>query len=201
MVKIVQPAPRINCHLYSFYPCAIIIWNLLPFNLRNMKDGGRKRWRRQWGEAWKMIEGIRDRGEQPSTGLRHLYGQKKKEDRRAVDRARRSIEELYRKLDEDGGKNIMFKMARDRTEDGKDVKRDAVIKYNNGRLITESKEVFRIWAANAKELLNGKGAASCLELPSSVRREVEMEEIGQEEVETAMHKMKKARRQGQTKCG
>ena len=44
-------------------------------------------------EAWKMIEGIRDRGEQPPTGLRHLYGQKKKAARRAVDRARRSMEE------------------------------------------------------------------------------------------------------------
>ena len=61
--------------------------------------------------------------------------------------------------------------------------------------------MIRIWAANFKELLNGKGAASCIELPSSVRREVEVEEIGQEEVETAMHKMKKAWRQGQTKCG
>ena len=35
----------------------------------------------------------------------------------------------------------------------------------------------------------------------SVRREVEVKEIGQEEVETAMHRMKNARRQGQTKCG
>ena len=56
-------------------------------------------------EAWKMIEGIRDRGEQPYTGLKHLYCQKKKAARRAADRARRSMEEeLYRKLDEDGGK-------------------------------------------------------------------------------------------------
>ena len=46
-----------------------------------------------------------------------------------------------------------------------------------------------------------KEAANCLELPSSVGREVEVEEIGQEEVETVMHKMKKARRQGQIKCG
>ena len=46
-----------------------------------------------------------------------------------------------------------------------------------------------------------QGAASCLELPSSVRGEVEVEEIGQEEMETAMNEMKKARRQGQTKCG
>ena len=55
--------------------------------------------------------------------------------------------------------------------------------------------MLRIWAATFKEQLNGKGAASCLELPSSVRREVEVEEIGQEEVETAMHNNeKKARR-------
>ena len=57
----------------------------------------------------------------------------------------------------------------------------------------ESKEVLRIWAANIKELLNGEGAASCLELPSSVRRDVEMEEKGREEVETAMHKMEKGK--------
>ena len=51
-------------------------------------------------EAYEMIEGIRDRGEQPPTGLRHLCGQEKKAARRAVDRARRSMEEeLYRKLD------------------------------------------------------------------------------------------------------
>ena len=55
------------------------------------------------------------------------------------------------------------------------MKTGAVIKDNNGRLIIESKEVVRIWAAYVKELLNGKGAASCLELKSSVRREVEVE--------------------------
>ena len=54
-------------------------------------------------------------------------------------------EELYRKLDEDGGKKMIFKMApRDRTEDGRDVERGAVIKDNNGRLITESQEVLRM---------------------------------------------------------
>ena len=29
-------------------------------------------------------------------------------------------EELYRKLDEDGGKQMIFNMARDRTEDGRE---------------------------------------------------------------------------------
>ena len=74
-------------------------------------------------EAWNMIEGFRDRGEQPATGLRHLYDQKKKAARRAVDRARRSMEEeLYRTLDEDGGKNMIFKMARDITAEGREVR-------------------------------------------------------------------------------
>ena len=54
-----------------------------------------------------------------------------------MDRARMSMkEELYLKLDEDGGKNMIFKMARDRTEDGRDVKRGAVIKDNHGRVTT-----------------------------------------------------------------
>ena len=111
-------------------------------------------------EAWHMIEGIITIGEQPPTGLRHLwvYGQnKKKAARRAADRARGSMEEeLYRKLDEDGGRKMIFKMARHRTEDGRDVKRCAVIKDSNGRLITETKEVLKIWATYFKELLNGK---------------------------------------------
>ena len=51
-------------------------------------------------------------------------------------------EELYRKLDEAGGKQMIFKMARDRTEDGREVKRGAVIKDNNRRFITERKEYY-----------------------------------------------------------
>ena len=109
-----------------------------------------------------------------------------------MDRTRRIVEdELYRQLDEDCGKKIIFKMALDRTEDGRDVTRGAVIKDNYGRRITESKEVLRIWTIYYKELFNGKGSASCLELLSSVSREVEVDEIGQEEVDTAMHKMTK----------
>ena len=91
-------------------------------------------------KAWNMIDCIKIRGEQPPTSLKYLYGQKKKAARRAVDKARRSMEEeLYRKLDEDGGKQMIFKMARYRTEDGREVKRGAMIKDNNGRLITESR--------------------------------------------------------------
>ena len=38
-------------------------------------------------KAWNMIDCIKIRGEQPPTSLKHLYGQKKKATRRAVDKA------------------------------------------------------------------------------------------------------------------
>ena len=39
---------------------------------------------------------------------------------------------------------MIFKMAWDRTQDGRDVNRGAVIKDNYGKLVTESKELLRI---------------------------------------------------------
>ena len=93
-------------------------------------------------EVWKKIETIRDRGEQPSVAMKHLYGRKKKAARRAVDKARQKMEEeLYKKLDEDGGKRMIYKMARDRNEESKDVKRGSVIKDKDGTLITDHNAV------------------------------------------------------------
>ena len=61
-----------------------------------MVDGRGGEGRGEKREAWTIIECIRYRGEQPPSGLRHLYGQKKRAARRAVDRARRNMdEELY----------------------------------------------------------------------------------------------------------
>ena len=40
------------------------------------------------------------------------------------------------------------------------MKRGAVIMDSNGRRITESKEVFKMWAAYFNKLLIGKAAAS-----------------------------------------
>ena len=110
-------------------------------------------------------------------------------------------EELYRKLDEDGGKKMIFKMARDRTEDGRDVQRDAVIKDNNGKLITDSKEGLRIWAVYFKELLNGKGAESCLELPSSFGERWTRGGDRRGRSGNSNAQDENARQQGKMKCG
>ena len=44
---------------------------------------------------------------------------------RAVDKVRNNMEEVYNKLEEDGGRKMMYKLARDRDEDGKDMKGDS----------------------------------------------------------------------------
>ena len=56
---------------------------------------------------------IKENGEQPYVTLQHLYVQKKKAARRAVDKAKREMK-LYRKLDEDCGNKLIYKMAREK---------------------------------------------------------------------------------------
>ena len=147
-------------------------------------------------EVWKKIETIRDRGEQPNVAMTHLYGREKKAARRALDKAGQKMEEeLYKKLDEDGGKRMIYKMARGRNEESKDVKRGSVIKDKNGTLIKYHNAVLHVRETYFKELLN-KTEDSELELPSSVREKTEVVEITDTDMMAAMKKMKKGKATG-----
>ena len=77
-------------------------------------------------------------------------------------------EELYRKLDQDCGKKLIYKMAQERDEDNEDVKTGSVIKDKNGKLVTDGKDVLKVWEEYFKELLNQRENSE-LELPSSVQ--------------------------------
>ena len=79
----------------------------------------------------------------------HTYGQKNRAAKRAVDKVRRDME-AYNKLVEDGGKNMIYKMARDRDENSKDVKGGTVIKDRNGKLVTEQEAVLKFWESYFK---------------------------------------------------
>ena len=139
-----------------------------------------------------MIEGIKENGEQPNTTLQHLYGEKKKAARRAFDKAKSEMEEeLYRELDEDCGKKLIYKMTQESDEDSKDVKTGSVIKDKNGKLATDRKYGLKVWEEYFKELLNQR-ENNKLELQSAVKLEV----IGDAEVERAMKKMKRGRATG-----
>ena len=147
-------------------------------------------------EVWKKIEGRRDRGEQTDVALRHLYGQKKKAASRAVERARANAEaSIYRQLEEDGGKKAIYRMSRERKEDGKDVKGGRVIKDKDGKLVTDKEEVLRVWEEYFKDLLN-QGVGRELELPSAVRGRVEVKDITYLEVKAAIGKMKRGKAVG-----
>ena len=99
----------------------------------------------------------------------HTYGQKKRATMRAVDKARRNMEaDVYSKLDDDGGKKIIYKIARDRDENSKDVKGGTLIKDRNGKLVTEKEAVLKVLESYFKELLNQERKNKDFELLSYV---------------------------------
>ena len=110
---------------------------------------------------------IRDSGVQPDFALRHLYGQKKRAARSAVERARGDVEDsIYSQLEEDGRRKLIFK--RDRKEEGVDVKGGRLVRDQDGKLTTNKEEVIKVWENYFKELYNEGGGVN-LDLPSSVR--------------------------------
>ena len=90
--------------------------------------------------------------------------------------------DVYSKLDEDGGKKMIYKMARDRDENSKDVKGGTVMKDRNGKLVTEQEAVLKVWESYS--------------LPSYVEGKVELFDITDTEMQTGMKGMKKGRAPG-----
>ena len=113
-------------------------------------------------EVWKRIEKIKGRVRQPDVGLLHLYGQQKKAARRAVEMARNNMEEVYNKLEEDGGRKMIYKLAHDHDGDGKE---GSVITDGGGRLMTEKGAVLKVWGGYFKELLNRERSNGEMKLP------------------------------------
>ena len=148
-------------------------------------------------EAWEEIEKTKERGNEPDARMIHTYGQKKRAAKRAVGKARRDKEaDVYSKLDEDGGKKMINKLARDRDYSSKDVKGGTVMKDRNGKLVTEQEAVLKVWESYFKELLNQERNNNDLELRSYVEGKVELSNITDTEMQIRMKGMKKGRTPG-----
>ena len=91
---------------------------------------------------------------------------------------------------------MIYKMARDRDENSKDVKGGTVMKDRNGKLVTEQEAVLKVWESYFKELLNQERNNNDLELPSYVEEKVELSDITDTEMQTGMKGMKKGRAPG-----
>ena len=70
-----------------------------------------------------------------------------------------------------------------------------IVKDKNEEVVTDRKEVLKVWEEYFKELLNQRENSE-LELPSAVEGQVKLEEIGDAEVERAMKKMNRGRATG-----
>ena len=122
-------------------------------------------------------------GNQPDGGMLHLYGQKKKAAKKAVDKASNDMEaDVYTKLDEDAQKKMIYKMARQRNEYSKDVKGGTFIKDRNGKLVTNREKVLKVWEGHYSEILNHEGNMSYLELPNNIHEKLHVIEITDMEV-------------------
>ena len=91
---------------------------------------------------------------------------------------------------------MIYKKARDRDENSKDVKGGTVIKDRNGKLVTEQEAVLKVWESYFKALLYQEGNKNDLELPLYVEGKVELTHIMDTEMETGMKGMKKGRAPG-----
>ena len=114
---------------------------------------------------------MEEASDEEKTRLKQKYREKKKAANKAVAKARDDKQqELCDKIEEDGGKKLIFKLAKDRDRDSKDTIRTSAMKRSDGTLVTGAKQVLGVWEEYFKKLLNPEEEYE-IEIPHSVRRE------------------------------
>ncbi|KAK3518575.1 hypothetical protein QTP70_004096 [Hemibagrus guttatus] len=93
----------------------------------------------------------RDRTEENRQEYKELQRRVKREVSKAKQKA---YEELYTRLDTREGEKDLYRLARQRDRDGKDVQQVRVIKDRDGRVLTSEESVQRRWKEYFEELMN-----------------------------------------------
>ena len=93
--------------------------------------------------------------EAEKTRLKQKYREKKNAANKAVVKARDKKQQKWcERIQEDGGKKLIFQLARDRDRDSKDTTRTSTMKRSDGTLVTGVKQVLSVWEEYFKKLLN-----------------------------------------------
>ncbi|KAK3510963.1 hypothetical protein QTP70_027800, partial [Hemibagrus guttatus] len=92
-----------------------------------------------------------DRTEENRQEYKELQHRVKREVSKAKQKA---YDELYTRLDTREGQKDLYRLARQRDRDGKDVQQVRVIKDRDGRVITSEESVQRKWKEYFEELMN-----------------------------------------------
>ena len=124
------------------------------------------------------------------------YKTARKQAKRKVAKARnKAFEELYDKLETKEGENELFKIAKQRNRQSKDVQQVRVIKSKTGEILMEEEKVKQRWKEYFDNLLNQKNPREKREMRTEETKR-DVEDISGEEVRTGLRKMKKGKAQG-----
>ncbi|KAK3538494.1 hypothetical protein QTP86_006194 [Hemibagrus guttatus] len=138
-------------------------------------------------EKWDM-----DRTEES----RQEYKESQRRVKREVSKAKqKAYDELYTRLDTREGEKDLYRLARQRDRDGKDVQQVRVIKDRDGRLLTSEESVQRRWKEYFEELMNEENEREKrVEGVNSVEQKVD--KIRKDEVRKALKRMKSGKAVG-----
>ncbi|KAK3559309.1 hypothetical protein QTP86_012715 [Hemibagrus guttatus] len=127
---------------------------------------------------------------------RQEYKELQRRVKREVSKAKqKAYEELYTRLDTREGEKDLYRLARQRDRDGKDVQQVRVIKDRDGRVLTSEESVQRRWKEYFKELMNEENEREKrVEGVNSVEQKVD--KIRKDEVRKALKRMKSGKAVG-----
>ncbi|KAK3560607.1 hypothetical protein QTP86_010947 [Hemibagrus guttatus] len=127
---------------------------------------------------------------------RQEYKESQRRVKREVSKAKqKAYDELYTRLDTREGEKDLYRLARQRDRDGKDVQQVRVIKDRDGRVLTSEESVQRRWKEYFEELMNEENEREKrVEGVNSVEQEVD--KIRKDEVRKALKRMKSGKAVG-----
>ena len=124
------------------------------------------------------------------------YETTRKQAKREVAKARnKAYKELYKKLETKEGKNELFKIAKQRNTQSKDVQQVRLIKSKTGEILMEEEKVKQRWKEYFDNLLNQENPRERRETRTEETKR-DVEDISVEEVRTGLRKMKKGKAKG-----
>ncbi|KAK3532082.1 hypothetical protein QTP86_007080 [Hemibagrus guttatus] len=133
-----------------------------------------------------------DRTEENRQEYKELQCRAKREVSKAKKKA---YDELYTRLDTREGQKDLYRLARQRDRDGKDVQQVRVIKDRDGRVLTSEESVQRRWKEYFEELMNEENERKKrVEGVNSVEQKVD--KIRKDEVRKALKRMKSGKAVG-----
>ncbi|KAK3549287.1 hypothetical protein QTP70_034498 [Hemibagrus guttatus] len=127
---------------------------------------------------------------------RQEYKELQRRVKREVSKAKqKAYDELYTRLDTREGEKDLYRLARQRDRDGKDVQQVRVIKDRDGRVLTSEESVQRRWKEYFEELMNEENEREKrVEGVNSVEQKVD--KIRKDEVRKDLKRMKSGKAVG-----